>query len=381
MNVKVKRIIVVVIFSIFFISSSILGIYQLSIEKEKYKNYNTIIGEFESSNIYSSSDDGDTYSLTYRYYVRGTMYTVSTNYGTSLVPKKGTSRKIKYNKDNPSDAFVVGVELSELCLLVIFISFVLLSCSLKKIIMKDSKKKEANIWDFSNQILIGILIIYGDSLIYELITGTKNFFSILEFFPSYGFVLLFVLVFLLLGIYFIGYTVYTYFPKKKKEKKTDFELEQENLRREEIEQDITKIVEKTVVVGTWVNNIAKLLVSGFITFILVNLFYMRNTNMDFTFILFTLPFVLVAVSIFIVSFIDFLNLCFKKEEQNKGETLKIIFSYVPIIAFLLFWFGFLTVMCYICIGDNQWEMVIFTIPFWLAGIYTAVVFMKGRKGK
>lgn len=43
-------------------------------------------------------------------------------------------------------------------------------------------------------------------------------------------------------------------------------------------------------------------------------------------------------------------------------------------GFFLFWFGFLIVAGYISIRDNQLGMLLFSIPFWLAGF----VFAKKR---
>ena len=40
-------------------------------------------------------------------------------------------------------------------------------------------------------------------------------------------------------------------------------------------------------------------------------------------------------------------------------------------GFFLFWFGFLTVAGYISLRDNQPGMLLFSIPFWLAGFFFA----------
>ena len=40
-------------------------------------------------------------------------------------------------------------------------------------------------------------------------------------------------------------------------------------------------------------------------------------------------------------------------------------------GFFLFWFGFLAVAGYISIRDNQPGMLLFSIPFWLAGFFFA----------
>ncbi|MBQ1187653.1 MAG: hypothetical protein IIX62_01060 [Peptococcaceae bacterium] len=40
-------------------------------------------------------------------------------------------------------------------------------------------------------------------------------------------------------------------------------------------------------------------------------------------------------------------------------------------GFFIFWFGFLAVAGYISIRDNQLSMLLFSIPFWLAGFIFA----------
>ncbi|MBQ2938581.1 MAG: hypothetical protein IJE05_06915 [Clostridia bacterium] len=46
-----------------------------------------------------------------------------------------------------------------------------------------------------------------------------------------------------------------------------------------------------------------------------------------------------------------------------------IFNKIYTIGFLLFMFGFLIFWCYKGIVDKQYSMLIFSIPFWIAGIY------------
>ena len=43
----------------------------------------------------------------------------------------------------------------------------------------------------------------------------------------------------------------------------------------------------------------------------------------------------------------------------------------PKIIFILFWFGFRAVAGYISLRDNQPGMLLFSIPFWLAGFFFA----------
>ena len=50
-------------------------------------------------------------------------------------------------------------------------------------------------------------------------------------------------------------------------------------------------------------------------------------------------------------------------------------------SFFLFWFGFLFVACYIMIRDNNCRMILYTVPFWLAGIFFVKRKLVNRKEK
>ncbi len=382
MSVKVKKILIAILFSFLFVTTLVLEFYQLSKEKEKYKDYTIIEGEYESASIYAQDEDGITYSLTYRYYVRGEWYTITSNSGTSLVPSKGTLRKIRYLKENPSKAMIVGVELSELCLLAVLITFLFSFYYWSKIIMERKNNEIKKRLDSLFIIFVGLFIIYGSCLIYKLITGTKNIFTIFDFFPSYGVSLLLVLVFTFVGIYIVLYTIYSFFPKKKI-KKSAFEIEQAKLRREELEKNVDLIVERATLIGIYAKTIIRLMLSGFVFFILVRLFYIKNTNIDSIFLAFTLPFVVTVFSMFFMSLLDVIYLFLKQDltalQKKRREILKKIGTYIPIIAFLLFLFSFLIIFVKITLEEKQWIMTLFTIPFWLIGFYIIVSIVK--KGK
>ena len=51
------------------------------------------------------------------------------------------------------------------------------------------------------------------------------------------------------------------------------------------------------------------------------------------------------------------------------ENLANVFSKSFIISFLVFWFGFLIVWSYYVIKDNTYFTLLFTLPFWIIGIY------------
>ena len=47
----------------------------------------------------------------------------------------------------------------------------------------------------------------------------------------------------------------------------------------------------------------------------------------------------------------------------------ILFHKLFTIGFFLFWFGFLIVGAYVCLRDKNYGLLLFTIPFWLIGIF------------
>lgn len=50
------------------------------------------------------------------------------------------------------------------------------------------------------------------------------------------------------------------------------------------------------------------------------------------------------------------------------KDLAITFSKLFTIGFLLFWFGFLSVAVFVCIRDKNYNTLVFTLSFWIAGI-------------
>lgn len=71
------------------------------------------------------------------------------------------------------------------------------------------------------------------------------------------------------------------------------------------------------------------------------------------------------------------NACLLKE--NKQGTN--IFSKLFVLSFLTFWFGFLVIWSYLSIRKNSYFPLVFTIPFWIAGIYIVRKFLLGMSSK
>ncbi len=91
----------------------IRGTYQTS---KKTKNYLTTTCYYRDYEIYNSYDKKDhggvenrtTYRLIYAYEVNDKEYHIKTDYGNGTIPSKNSSRKIKYNPNNPSEAVFIG---------------------------------------------------------------------------------------------------------------------------------------------------------------------------------------------------------------------------------------------------------------------------------
>lgn len=105
------------------IASLICGIFMLyygisgTLKLNKVsKNYETTEGYLLDYSLYSEGkydiarkkQTSDTYRLIYNYTVDGQEYTVSTDFGTSFIPKVGSTKEIKYNPNNPEEAMIVG---------------------------------------------------------------------------------------------------------------------------------------------------------------------------------------------------------------------------------------------------------------------------------
>ena len=53
----------------------------------------------------------------------------------------------------------------------------------------------------------------------------------------------------------------------------------------------------------------------------------------------------------------------------KKESLAVKFSKIYVVAFLVYWFGFLIYWDYISFMDGKYMQILFSVPFWLGGVY------------
>ncbi len=71
------------------------------------------------------------------------------------------------------------------------------------------------------------------------------------------------------------------------------------------------------------------------------------------------------------------NACLLKENKRGAN----IFSKLFVLSFLTFWFGFLVIWSYLFIRKNSYFPLVFTIPFWIVGIYIVRKFLLGMSSK
>lgn len=88
--------------------------------KEKSKDYLETEGYYTS---YSTYGESDTHKLIYTYEVDGKEYNISTDYGAMIIPKENSTKIIKYDKNNPEEAIIEGINRNniDICLGSVFV--------------------------------------------------------------------------------------------------------------------------------------------------------------------------------------------------------------------------------------------------------------------
>lgn len=88
--------------------------------KEKSKDYLETEGYYTS---YSTYGESDTHKLIYTYEVDGKEYNISTDYGAMIIPKENSTKIIKYDKNNPEEAIIEGINRNniDICLGAVFV--------------------------------------------------------------------------------------------------------------------------------------------------------------------------------------------------------------------------------------------------------------------
>ena len=187
-------VIIVLLSGIAMLFFGIRDTYRLN---SKTKDYITTTGYFNNYDVFNVDEDGITYKLTYIYTVDGNEYLVTTDYGTNYIPEPNSSRKIKYNPNNPEEAILTGTNSKNgLIYGVAFFSFGSFTFILAALSVLGYFDK------FKVDIVgayIGLLFFIIGIGIILLQTGTTT--SLIETIKSFGLWILIPIMFVVVGIY------------------------------------------------------------------------------------------------------------------------------------------------------------------------------------
>jgi len=204
--------VLVILLGLTVITFSIKSIIDIN---DKTKNYISIEATFEGVSF--ENDEGGTYGLGYVYTVDGKTYHISTDYSTSIIPEEGSTKTIKYNPEDPNDAVITGYGTE---MLVIVIGFMFVSIPLVFIMNGNDDKKDKlssrakKTKSFITSFLIGVTFIGMGSGVYYLMCDGTNGLSLGNLFKNAGIFGIIPVIFILLGIYML---IYTLFAKRVKE--------------------------------------------------------------------------------------------------------------------------------------------------------------------
>ena len=190
------------------------GVMNVIRNKEYTKYYVETKGVLSGTDIYSSDYDGTTYSLIYEYVVDGEKYYISTDYGTGIIPKEGTTKTIRYNPDNPNEAEIAGDASNMIFFLIGFMFFTI---PLVFIINEPSKTGGADkrkLKERITPILIGIIFVGVGIGAYILMCSAGDDLSLKSAFDTAGFVVAIPILFTLLGAYTV---ISSILPRKARE--------------------------------------------------------------------------------------------------------------------------------------------------------------------
>lgn len=207
--------------------------------------------------------------------------------------------------------------------------------------------------NFENMLLIPILYVV-------FIPG------LLSFIMSDGFSKIYGLLFMAFPGYFI---VYDYIYKRKKNKivseidaSCDIKDKHQRIRNIDDEPELMALQTRSVETMNILPAIMQIV--GGLIFLGVCIAIIINISETFVRVMLT-PFIICALAI-----------VFDGISTLRGRKTSIDYNKIYIIAFLIFWFGFLVFWGYTAINDNNKEMLYVSIPFWLAGffmIYTKLI--------
>lgn len=391
-----KELLFISVFILVGIVLLFFGVKSTYSRMEKTKNYVSVEGTFVGSSIYSSDDDGTTYTLTYSYRVNGNRYEISTDYGTGSVPDMGTKKTIKYNPNNPSEAIISGMGSNGFLLIMGFMFTAIPLIILFTSIINREPNNGSVIHKKILTILIGFVFAVMGGAFYYMMCSGGNSLSIISSFKINGFWVIIPILFIIIGIYIIIASIFKKEPVLAITNNDVQNISSSNyevpVEQQVLEEKINNVANKVEKVGSIVAPISQII--GGLIFILVCGFIFILGGDGFTRIA-IVPFLICGLSILfggVISLIQNItnfnaNNNYNALEQNEIinnnlNKLQAINSYVYPIGFLTFWFGFLIFFDYQAIKDinnGGLTTLLFSLIFWAAGISVAYKLFKNKK--
>ncbi len=355
---------------------------------QKTKDYVLVEGIYVGSSTYSSDEDGKTYTLTYSYEVDNKEYRISTDYGTGSVPKLGTKKNIKYNPNDPSEAVISGIGSSGILFVLgfMFITFPLI------IIFTNNSNSESSKNSKSHEKLLSffigfVFVVMGGSVYYFICSG-GNSLSLIYAFQTSGIWVIIPIIFIVVGMYVILASIFKKGEVLINTSGSEQEMPNYNydmtVKQQEFEEKVTNITLKVSKISSICRPIFQIIGGLIFTFICFFIFIL-GTDIFSKFAI--SPFLICGIAITIkgivilnhniVNFNEIKNYNIQNKDQKANKDLSkfnLISSHLYGIGFLIFWFGFLIFFDYLAmkqINSGGIQLILFSLIFWLAGIYVA----------
>jgi len=190
--------ILMIIIGVVMLAFSIKGIIDENIKTRDYIKAEAMFVGTDMEDV-----EGGTHSLEYKYVVDGETYYVSTDYDTSIIPKEGSIKTIKYNPENPGDAVIKGYGEKSLIILlgVMFVGIPLVILMISNNKKDKSSKQFKKFKSFITSFFVSFVIfVIGLGFCYMMCLGTDGF-NIWEAFKISGGLIVLPLTFVIIGVY------------------------------------------------------------------------------------------------------------------------------------------------------------------------------------
>ncbi len=380
MNKKMKT--MLSIFIIVGIALLIFGFYNIYTDQIKTRNFISIEGTLVKSDVYSSSRESTTYRLIYLYIVDSKEYMIATDYGTSMVPPIGSSKTIKYNANNPSDAVIAGLGANGL-LLMLGVMFTFLPIMILGSNNQNTSKENNKTKSMALGIFIGLTFTILGALTYYLIGSIGNSLSIIDVFDQTGLWIIIPIVFIIVGIYIILFSIFV--PEKPMVFNT---ISNSNSSSSPTNiEDRLKLVTSHSLLNL-IGPIQYIIMGGSFTIVCLSL-VIRGDDLFTRLML--MPFLICGIAVLIKGVVgimigivksDSFNLNHDQDPRHvkraqikhKLKKTRYLAGKVYHMAFYIYWFGFLIVFNYYCfkqINEDGLGLFLFSLIFWAMGIYMA----------